>query len=160
MVTRFSGANHDFFGQFEALRREIDRAFDDAGLGRWRLPFSRMSFLPGRQARGYPLVNLIENEDSFVAEALAPGVDPASLNVSVMHDQLTLSGEKPTVSGDVKPEDYHRNERAAGRFTRSIRLPAEIDSSKVKAEYKNGLLLVTLPKAEQAKPKPVTVSAP
>ena len=86
-----------------------------------------------------------------------PGADPASFNIAVVRDTLTLSGEKPRAPGEVKPEAFHREERAAGKFARSIALPAEIDESKVKAEYKNGLLLITAPKSEKAKPRQISV---
>ena len=72
---------------------------------------------------------------------------------------LTLAGEKPRVAGDVKPESFHREERAAGKFTRNVQLPVDMDDSKVKGEYKDGLLLITLPKSEKAKPKQIRVQA-
>jgi HSP20 family protein len=90
-------------------------------------------------------------------EALAPGVDPASLSLSVLRNVLTISGEKRRVPGDIKPEAFHRSERATGKFIRNIELPVEVDENKVKADYENGLLMVTLPKAEQAKPKQISV---
>jgi HSP20 family protein len=139
----------------DALRREIDRAFDDFGF-RTEPPF-RTAFLPGREARRYPLINLEEDRDNVYVEALAPGVDPASLSLNVLHNVLTISGEKRRVPGDIKPEAFHRSERATGKFVRSIELPVEVDENKVKADYKHGLLLATLPKAEQAKPKQITV---
>lgn len=138
----------------DELRREIDKAFED--FGPRTLPPFRTAFLPGRAARRYPLMNLYENGEAVYVEALAPGVSPESLNVSVIRNTLTVSGEKPS-SAEVKPEAFHRNERAAGRFSRSIELPVEVDETKVKADYKNGLLLVTLPKAEKAKPKQISV---
>ena len=142
------------FEGMDELRREVDRAFEDFGLRSFG-PF-RTAFLPGRAARGYPLMNLYEDKDAVYVEALAPGVNPQSLNVSVVRNTLTVSGEKPP-STEVKPEAFHRNERAAGRFSRSIELPVEVDETKVKADYKNGLLLVTMPKAEAAKPKQINV---
>jgi HSP20 family protein len=90
-------------------------------------------------------------------EALAPGVDSASLELSVVGNTLSITGEKRCVTGDVKPEAFHRSERATGKFVRHIQLPVEVDEHKVHADYKDGLLLVTLPKAEKAKPKQITV---
>jgi HSP20 family protein len=140
----------------EALRREIDRAFANAGLE--NEPFFRTAFLPGRAARRYPLMNLSEDRDHIYIEALAPGVDPATIDLAVVRNILTLSGEKYRHPGNIKPEAFHRSERAAGKFVRSIELPVEVDIDQVKAEYKHGLLMVTLPKAAAAKPKQISVS--
>lgn len=144
------------FEEMEALRREVDRAFADFGRG--ENPLYKVSFLPGIGPRRYPLINLSEDKDKLYVEALTPGVDPKSLNVSVMQNRLTVSGEKSPISSDVKPEAFHRNERASGKFLRTLDLPVEVDESSVKAEYKNGLLHVTIPKAEKAKPRQITVS--
>lgn len=143
------------FQGMDALRQEIDRAFENFGV-RTR-PGFRTAFLPGRAAREYPLINLHEDKDSLYVEALAPGLDPASLNLSVIRNTLTISGEKQRVSGDVKPEAFHRSERAAGKFVRTVELPAEVDEAQVKATYTNGLLLISLPKAERAKPRQIDV---
>ena len=113
--------------------------------------------MPGRAARRYPLVNLHEDKEALYVEALAPGADPNSLNLSVVRNTLTLTGEKRSVLDGVKPEAFHRNERAAGRFVRTIELPVEVDEGGVRADYKNGLLLVTLPKAERAKPRQINI---
>jgi HSP20 family protein len=142
--------------EIEALRRDIDNAFhsvDQTNGHRFR-----NAFLPGRAARQYPLVNLSEDRDHIYVEALAPGVDPASIDVAVMRNVLTISGEKRRLPEELKPEATHRSERATGKFVRSIELPMEIDSDQVKAEYKHGLLMVTLPKAAAAKPKQINVS--
>jgi HSP20 family protein len=144
------------FEDMAALRREIDRAFSEFGRG--ENPLYKVAFLPGTGPRRYPLINLSEDKDKLYVEALTPGVDPKSLNVTVMQNRLTLSGEKSPIGSDVKPEAFHRNERASGKFLRALDLPVEVDDVNVQAEYKNGLLLVSIPKAEKAKPKRITVN--
>jgi len=144
------------FGGLDELRREIDRTFESFWSDR-RPQSWRVAFLPGRAARQYPLVNLSEDEGHLYIEALAPGVDPKSLDLSVIQGTLTIKGEKPGLA-QVSAEAYHRNERAAGRFVRSIELPVSVDAARVHADYRNGLLLVTLPKSEAAKPKQIPIS--
>ena len=147
--------NWDPFRELEALRREIDRAFE--GFGPWR-PFTHAAFVPGRATRVYPLLNVSEDKENLYVEALAPGLDPGFLEVSVQHGTLRIAGEKQALSQDIKPEAFHRNERSAGKFIRTVDLPAEVDSERVSADYRNGLLLITLPKTEAAKPKRIPVS--
>lgn len=149
-------ATWDPFTEMESLRREIDRAFDGFGGSRWVRP-GRVAFLPGLGARQYPLVNIHEDGANLYVEALAPGVDPRSLELSVVGTTLTVKGEKPGLA-QVEAEAYHRNERAAGRFVRNIDLPAEANREAVKADYRNGLLLITLPKSEAAKPRQIPIS--
>jgi HSP20 family protein len=148
-------AVRDPFREMELLRREVERAFDVHDNER-RMDFRRGEFLPGHAARQYPLVNLYEDKDSFFVEALSPGVDPGSLNLTVQGNTLTISGEKPA-GAKVAAEAYHRCERSAGKFIRTVELPAAIEGANVKAQYDNGLLLVTVPKQEEAKPKQITV---
>lgn len=140
--------------EFNALRREIDRTFDvfrGSGSG-WN------AFLPGRSPRGYPQVNVAEDADAVYVEALAPGLDPEKIEISVLRNQLTISGEKAPAFENIEETKVHRAERSGGRFTRSFTLPAEIEDNKVSAEYKAGILRLALPKAETAKPKKITVS--
>jgi len=141
------------FTEMDAVRREIERVFEGYA-PRWT--GWKSVFLPGTSARTYPLMNVSEDAENVIAEALAPGLDTESLQVSVKGDTLTIQGEKKPLGG-VKPEAYHRSERAAGKFVRTFELPSEIDEGKVKAEYANGLLTITLPKAEKAKPKQISV---
>jgi HSP20 family protein len=139
----------------ETVRRDIDRVFDDSGTR--AAPAFRTAFLPGRAARQYPLTNLYEDTDAVYLEALAPGVDAATLELSVVGNTLRISGEKRRVAGEVASEAFHRSERATGTFVRQIQLPVDVDEQHVHADYKDGLLLVTLPKAEKAKPTQIAV---
>jgi HSP20 family protein len=139
----------------ETLRREINRVFEDSSM--FNEPFARTAFLPGRSARRYPLINIHEDRDAVYVEALAPGVDASSLNITVLRNVLTIEGEKRRVPSEVQPEAFHRSERATGKFVRNIEMPVEIDEDKVQADYQRGLLLIRLPKAEKAKPKQINV---
>jgi HSP20 family protein len=143
------------FQQMDDLHREIDRAFED--FVPQMQPSFPFAFLPGRLARSYPLINLHEDKDQIYVEAMAPGLNPESLNLTVVHNTLTISGEKKSAPDNIPPEAFHREERATGKFVRTINLPVEIEDGKVAAEYKNGLLLITLPKSERAKPKQINV---
>jgi HSP20 family protein len=139
----------------EALRREIDRAFSNVLTGSSSSQ-SPVAFLPGRAARAYPLLNVSEDKENLYIEALAPGLDPQALNLSLVGNNLTISGEK-SAPQSVSNEAYHRSERAWGKFTRSVDLPVEVDSNHVQARYQDGLLQIVLPKAEVAKPKQINV---
>ncbi|MBN1420075.1 MAG: Hsp20/alpha crystallin family protein [Planctomycetes bacterium] len=141
------------FRELEALRREFNRVF--GGFGGGGAP--RSAFLPGMSARTYPLLNVSEDADAFHVEALAPGLDPSALDVSVQGDVLSLSGQKSPIEG-IKPEQFHRSERATGRFQRTLHLNADIDEKKVTAHYEGGIITIELPKAEKAKPKQISVS--
>ncbi len=145
----------DPFRELDTLRREVERAFDEHDT--WRRPFSRFSFVPALGPRNYPLMNVGEDKDNVYVEAMAPGLEPDSLEISVQQGQLRIAGEKPSITPEVKAESYHRNERSAGRFVRTMALPTDVDAGRVKAQYKNGLLLVTFPKTEEAKPKQIRV---
>jgi HSP20 family protein len=84
----------DFLEDMERMRREIDRILGDDRFSAWTFPFSRISFLPGRASRAYPLMNISEDDNNFYVDALAPGIEPKTLNVSVTGNQLVISGEK------------------------------------------------------------------
>src|SRR5262249_60266999 len=103
----------------EALRREIDRVFDDNGSR--SEPFFRTAFLPGRAARRYPLINLYEDKEAVYVEALAPGVDPSTLNLNVQGNTLSISGEKRRAGGGGEPETFPRGGKATGAIRRGCR---------------------------------------
>ena len=142
----------DIFREMDHLRREIDSAFRGFGRGTALEP----SFLPGLGVSRYPQMNMQDDRDHLYIEALVPGMDPKGLELTVMINTLTLSGERREVEGE---KTWHRNERGSGRFLRTIELPVEVDSEQVQAECKNGLLTITLPKAEKARPRKITVQA-
>jgi HSP20 family protein len=110
----------------------------------------------GQSKNSQPVV--YEDRDHVYVEALAPGIDVESLDLAVIGKVLSISGEKRRTPDHITPEAFHRNERAAGKFVRTVDLPVEVDADQVKAAYQHGLLMVTLAKAAAAKPKQITVT--
>ncbi|NQT24082.1 Hsp20/alpha crystallin family protein [candidate division KSB1 bacterium] len=102
-----------------------------------------------------PLVDVVENEDAYEVVAEIPGMSKDDIHLSLEGNVLTLSGEKLTVSKDGTV--LHRNERSNGKFERSFKLPKEVKAAEIKAQYENGILTVTLPKAEVVKPKQISI---
>jgi HSP20 family protein len=146
----------NLFEEMDALRRQFDQLFSDL---EWTtFPFSRMSFLPALSARMYPLVNVSEDADGFTVEALAPGLDTDSLKITVVRNVLTIEGQKKSLPEDLDSRQIHRNERGAGKFLRTFQLPRDVDADKVTAEYTNGMLLITLPKREEDKPRQIELT--
>ena len=115
------------------------RMDDDTGMGRWN-----------------PAVDLYEKDDHFVIKAELPGVDKKDIAIDLKDRVLTLSGER-SYENEVKEESYYRRERSYGKFQRAFTLPADVDSDKIKAEFKDGLLQIEVPKPEEQKPKQVTI---
>lgn len=140
--------------ELEALRRDFGDLFDRD----WPRHGSLLStFLPGRSARTYPLLNIATDDDRVIVEALAPGLDLDQLEVTVNRGTLTIAGTKADVA-DVAPEAFHRRERAAGRFVRTLHLDREVDEDRVDARYADGILTVTLPRAASDRPRKVAVT--
>lgn len=103
-----------------------------------------------------PVVDIYENEENIVITAELPGVDKKDMTVDVKGKVLTLKGERST-DNEVKEDNYYRQERCYGKFERCFTLPVEIDPEKIKADYKDGVLKIDIPKAEESKPKQVMI---
>ena len=103
-----------------------------------------------------PPVDIGETEDSLVLKAELPGIKPDDVEIRVEDNTLYLKGERK-FEKEVKEENLHRVERSYGTFSRSFALPSSIDSDKVKAEYQNGVLTLTMPKSEEGKPKTIKI---
>ncbi len=104
-----------------------------------------------------PPVDIYETDNNVVLKAELPGVDPKDVEARVENGQLYLKGQRKFES-EVKEENYHRIERAYGSFMRSFPLPGSVDSDKVTAEYKDGVLTLTMPKRTEAKPKTIKIN--
>jgi len=128
------------------LQREMNRLFED--------------YYPSRvrRAPAFPALNVWTNEDGLNITAEVPGVHPEDIDISVVGDTLTLSGER-------RPDElkegarYHRQERGYGSFSRSLQLPYMVDVRKVNATFRNGVLNIELPRAEQDKPRKISVKS-
>jgi HSP20 family protein len=119
-----------------------------------------MERLTGESADGsvagvFPPMNVSEDLDHYYVRALIPGIDASELNVSVVHQTIAVSGTRQ--SPEEEGVSYHRKERAEGPFSRSVTLPASFDGARIDAKYIDGILTLTLPKPEAAKPRRVTV---
>lgn len=103
-----------------------------------------------------PVVDVYENDDAIVVKAELPGMSKDQITVDVEGRILTLKGERKS-ENETNEDNYYRRERSYGRFERSFSLPAEVDPEAIKAEYKDGVLKVEVPKPEARKPKQITV---
>ena len=108
-------------------------------------------------AAEYPAVNVYANQDGVVMTAELPGVNPEDLDVSVHRETVTIKGKRDDLAADAR--GYHRQERRQGNFLRTISLPFLVDTAKVKAEMTDGVLGLSLQRAEEDKPKRVRVSS-
>ncbi len=138
------------FPQFQQWRDEVDRLVSNfvahptvAGATR---------YVTGR---GFPALNLWEDNENLYAECELPGVRSEDLDVSVVGNELSIKGRR-TDAGEPQAT-FHRRERGCGPFARTVQVPSEIDSDRVQANLREGILRITLPKAESAKPRKVQV---
>jgi HSP20 family protein len=140
----------DPFSEIQTLRQQLDRMFDD--VRPWRLVSG------GNGEAAYFPVDLYESAEEVVVKASLPGVKPEDIDISVTGNVLTLRGEAKEEKEE-KGETWYRRERRFGSFHRQFQLPTEVDASKAQAVFEHGVLRLTLPKAEAAKPKTIKVEA-
>jgi HSP20 family protein len=139
---------------FESLRQEIDRLFDDFGVG-FRWPFGRSPFAGQPLFRremtwpAMPAVDVVESEKAYQITADVPGMDEKNIEVKVADGVMTIKGEKQEEKGE-KKKDYYLQERSFGSFQRSFQLPETVDADKIEASFKKGVLTVMLPKKPEA----------
>jgi HSP20 family protein len=138
----------DPFRELWVFRSAMDRLYDET------------AGLPGTAigALGFPAIDLYQTDDDVVVKSSLPGMNAKDLNISVTGDVLTLRGEV-LEERDTEGAQYHIKERRSGSFTRSIALSAAVVADKAEAQFENGILTLRLPKAEEVKPKTITVKA-
>ena len=139
------GVGYDPFAEVRRLQREMNRLFDD---------FFRRGGPPARLEGVFggamPRVDVSETDAEYEVKAELPGLEEKDVEVLLDRNMLTLKGEK-RAEREEKDKDYHLTERSFGSFRRTIPLPMEVDQDKVAASFKNGVLTIKLPKAEQAR---------
>ncbi|HME73629.1 MAG TPA: Hsp20/alpha crystallin family protein [Myxococcota bacterium] len=146
---RWTGLTHPRSGEawdaFESLRRGVDQLF------------------AGYDVRGsqgvHPFVNLYESADGFVLTAELPGMKLEDIELAVQANRLSIRGERKISYPDDGRTNLHRRERQVGQFRRAVELPVAIDSEKVEASYRNGVLLVKLPKSAAHRARRIEVQA-
>ncbi len=137
--------------------RELDRLKDQVE-GLFENLLSAVEGVSLGRSGVYPLLNMTEDPDHVYVTAELPGVSASDLELFIENDNLTLRGERKIVEAD-KRVNYHRREREAGFFRRTIALPVKVDAAGVSAAMKDGILTVTLPKAVEAKPRKISVES-
>lgn len=140
LFTSIYGA--DPFSDIRRLQREMNRVFE--------------GYSP--EPEDFPVVNVWSNKDELLVTAEIPGVDPKDISISVNQDILTIEGDRKSEELQERVV-CHRSERGAGRFVRALRLPFDVESDKVKARHKLGVLTITMPRAEASKPKKIAINA-
>jgi HSP20 family protein len=135
------------FSELESLQADMNRALSEKGSSR---------FL--QRGELYPPMNVWSSTEGLVVDAELAGINPKDVDISVLGDELTLRGKVNTPEAG-KGETYHRRERPSGEFSRTLKLPFRAAAGAVKANFKNGVLRVTVPRGEEDKPKQIAIEA-
>jgi HSP20 family protein len=154
MVSRYPVSS-----EFISLRDAMDRMVSDAFSGNWRTLWQAGDGIPGRVA--LPL-DVYATPDAIVLIASVPGLRPEDLEVTINKNTVTLAGATPNVAAaeDAKDATWYLHELPGGSFSRSVTLPVEVDAAQADATFENGVLRLTLPKAEAAKPRKIEIRRP
>ena len=136
------------FDQLTNLRDEINRLFESPYANGSSDAFNAWA----------PALDLYEDKDNLVLRAEVPGMKKEDIDISLHENTITISGERRNEK-KYEGSETSREERVFGRFTRTLQLPKQVDTGKVKASYKDGVLTVTLPKAEEAKPRQIQIQS-
>jgi HSP20 family protein len=147
MVTRRTNTLHPL----DQLRSEVDRLFTGF------LGTPAAATAARLAGRAFPALNVWETGDELFVEAELPGVKSENVEISVVGSELTIKGERP--EAEQEGAGFHRRERGVGPFTRVLRLPVDVNADRVQASLKDGVLLITLPKSEAAKPRKIQVNS-
>ena len=142
------------FRDLVGIQDRMNRLFDEAFRGVSRGASDEDWALGGSWA---PAVDIYEQGGAIVLQAELPGVDSKDVDIRVENNTLTLRGQRQ-LDKEIKREDYHRVERAYGTFSRVFTLPTVVDTQSIKADFKDGMLRLTLPKREEAKPKQISIN--
>ena len=142
------GWHRDPFSEMDRLRREMDRFYSSFTEGRGIAPAAGV----------FPALNMSEDDHNLYVRAELPGVAPESIEIITKENNLILKGGRK-IAAEGEKVSYHRKEREEGNFRRIISLPTRVDSGNVTAVCKNGVLTVILPKAEEAKPRKISVKS-
>ena len=137
------------FGRLTNLRDEIDRLFE--------APLTELARTSQLLSGWTPALDVFEDKDNVYVRAEVPGMRKEEIEVSLHNGSLSISGERKSEE-KFKDAEVYRGERFFGRFQRTVTLPTPVAADKVKAQYKDGLLTITLPKTEEAKPKHIDVN--
>jgi len=134
------------FTEIETLREQLDKVFDQ-----------RTATRNNSEAAWMPALELVDAGDNFVLKAQLPGIDPKDIDVQVTREAISISGERRYENTDEK-SGYVRSEFRYGKFHRVLTLPVHIQNDSVQAEYKDGILMLTLPKVTEARNKVVKIN--
>jgi HSP20 family protein len=146
MFSSLSGLEGSVFDQFRRLQEEMDELF-----GQWSAPVGIRSLPRG----SFPAVNVGASPDKLEVYLFVPGVDPKQLEISIQQNLLTVSGERKISQKDDKAT--YRQERFSGEFRRAITLPEDVAADGVDARYRDGVLQISIPRREQARPRQIQV---